>query len=638
MRLPLQLLLAVVCRLGSLVSQKVSINPSGVLRARKDTHVLVRSSYLLEVADARIVYNELESVVISFSTGRKTDVSIGSFMVSTMGLGANGTHRLFQFNLTLLPLHNGASIRIVGLDGGGFQTYSPFLNLTVLFPPCCNVPLQQRETQNTTDFVSPLNCSEIINDVGNPAVMRINWTITPSSGLLACVGMPTGIFNKLYTFKPSDNLRNCNNAKVVCRAANEVGSTAKTYTLIFNSVPGIPTNPRQRQPIPNGVAISWEAPIDDGGFRVIDYKYEVIGKAGSVISSETVPSTTTSASISGLGVAESYTFTVSAGNALGRSPSLNVLFESPDVPRAVSGVRSRTINTSSTEISWSLLTVDKSVELNVTQYVISIVNKTASQNKTVSGDTSSVIFTNLPSESYFNFSVYALNEVRGGIPRKTFVTGMTNPTGTPGTPEKPTVASMTSTCVTLTWRSADAGGRDFVIKRYIVLYSSQGSNTTKADVKTVSPEYGPDVEHSVCELTSGTSYTFQVAAENQGRRGRLSESVTTTTDEESAFPVGLVVGLTIGIPVVVGIGFFIVAYLCCRRKRKETENLTHGSRAAPDAAEMKQMTKSPIYDSSQGTGKGGVTAPVYADVTPVNENNQVLLTTTNPTYQTAVDD
>ena len=36
------------------------------------------------------------------------------------------------------------------------------------------------------------------------------------------------------------------------------------------------------------------------------------------------------------------------------------------------------------------------------------------------------------------------------------------------------------------------------------------------------------------------------------------------------FPVGLVVGLTIGIPVVVGIGFFIVAYFCCCRKRKKT--------------------------------------------------------------------
>ena len=95
----------------------------------------------------------------------------------------------------------------------------------------------------------------------------------------------------------------------------------------------------------------------------------------------------------------------------------------------MSGVQSRTVNTSSTEISWSLLTVDVSFEVKLTQYVISIVNGTANQNRTVSGDTSSVIFAGLPSGSYFNFSVYALNGVRGGIPRRTFVTGMTNPTG-----------------------------------------------------------------------------------------------------------------------------------------------------------------------------------------------------------------
>ena len=188
----------------------------------------------------------------------------------------------------------------------------------------------------------------------------------------------------------------------------------------------------------------WQAPLDDGGFDIIDYKYDVIVKIGGF--SETVPSTTTSVNISGLGVAELYTFTVSAGNALGRSDCLNVSFESPDgklirslrwlilisassVPRAVSGVQSRTMNTFSIEISWSRLTVDESVELKVTQYVISIINGTANQNRTVSEDTSSVIFTGLPSGSYFNFSVYALNGVEGGIPRRTFITGMTRPKG-----------------------------------------------------------------------------------------------------------------------------------------------------------------------------------------------------------------
>ena len=105
--------------------------------------------------------------------------------------------------------------------------------------------------------------------------------------------------------------------------------------------------------------------------------------------------------------------------------------------------------------------------------------------------------------------------------------------GTPGTPEQLTVKSKTSKCVTLTWRAVDdAGGNGFVIKRYIIAYSSQGSTATKADVKTVLPEHDPNVEHPVCELTPETSYIFQVAAENQVRRGRLSESVMETTDKE----------------------------------------------------------------------------------------------------------
>ena len=103
--------------------------------------------------------------------------------------------------------------------------------------------------------------------------------------------------------------------------------------------------------------------------------------------------------------------------------------------------------------------------------------------------------------------------------------------GTPGKPEKLTVTSVTSACITLKWRSVDdAGGNGFLIKRYIVLYSSSQGNM-KADVKA-STEHGPDVEHIVCELMPGTNYSFQVVAESQLRRGKLSESVTATTDKQ----------------------------------------------------------------------------------------------------------
>ena len=205
----------------------------------------------------------------------------------------------------------------------------------------------QREAQNVTDVIPPLNCSEIINNVGNPTVARIIWTVTSKS---ECVGMPTGSVHKLYTFNPSDNLRNCNNANITCRATNEVGFTTKMYTMIFNceflydaimlmeiirrvlAVPGIPRKLQQGQPTPlaNGIIIAWQAPIDDGGFIIIGYKYDVIDKTGSMILSANVPSTTTSARISDLGVAESYNFTVSAVNVLGRSSPFTISFISPD--------------------------------------------------------------------------------------------------------------------------------------------------------------------------------------------------------------------------------------------------------------------------------------------------------------------
>ena len=73
--------------------------------------------------------------------------------------------------------------------------------------------------------------------------------------------------------------------------------------------------------------------------------------------------------------------------------------------------------------------IDTSVELEVTNYTISIVNGTGNQIKTVPADTTSVTFTGLPSGSYFNFSVYALNRVQGGSPRQTFITGMANRKG-----------------------------------------------------------------------------------------------------------------------------------------------------------------------------------------------------------------
>ena len=124
-------LVVAYCFVGFTHEQKVAIDPSGSLRGREGTHVLVRGAYTFVFVEARISYNGKESDGISVVRNEKKNVSIVPFRTLTTGLGSNATHRLFQFEFTLLPQYNGSTIRVVGLDGNGVKNYTQPLRLTV---------------------------------------------------------------------------------------------------------------------------------------------------------------------------------------------------------------------------------------------------------------------------------------------------------------------------------------------------------------------------------------------------------------------------------------------------------------------------------------------------------------------------
>ena len=111
----------------------MKISPSGILRDKEGVGVLVRSAYASSFEEARIVYNGKETYArASVVLDAKMNFVIGSFTVSTTGLGGNITHRLFQFNFTMLSQYDGATIRVVGINLDNSRIYSQFLNLTVL--------------------------------------------------------------------------------------------------------------------------------------------------------------------------------------------------------------------------------------------------------------------------------------------------------------------------------------------------------------------------------------------------------------------------------------------------------------------------------------------------------------------------
>ena len=93
------------------VFQRVTISPSGNLRAKQETRVSLQSDVSLLARNPRIVYNRKESDIIPSAVfGTSVRISIPPFEAVATYLS---TYLLFKFDFMLLFKYNDASIRIV---------------------------------------------------------------------------------------------------------------------------------------------------------------------------------------------------------------------------------------------------------------------------------------------------------------------------------------------------------------------------------------------------------------------------------------------------------------------------------------------------------------------------------------------
>ncbi|XP_065846055.1 uncharacterized protein [Oscarella lobularis] len=270
--------LLIACRFGLTIFQRVTIDPSGTIREKQGTPVSLRASIPIIARNPRIIYNRIESPVIPSSpVGVQVNVYIPPFEAFATFIGENATDLFFQLDFMLLVKYNDASIGIVSTTGLATNVYSPFLNLTVLSSPCCNVSGSTVE-RNTTD--SPellrLNCSEIIRERGNPPAF-ISWTLqSPASG---CRGMPSGEANQIYNIDQIS--RSCNGAKITCVADTYdalLDITTTTFNVLVKSPPGslICTYDGLARPL---AIFSWKQPEDNGEFQVTHYSLSVNGSS-----------------------------------------------------------------------------------------------------------------------------------------------------------------------------------------------------------------------------------------------------------------------------------------------------------------------------------------------------------------------
>ncbi|HEY3924872.1 MAG TPA: fibronectin type III domain-containing protein [Acidothermaceae bacterium] len=270
------------------------------------------------------------------------------------------------------------------------------------------------------------------------------------------------------------------------------------YVPPGSTAPGAPTAVTAA-PGDGQATVSWTPPTSNGGSGITGYT--VTSSPGNF----TIPSTGTSAIMSGLTDGTAYTFTVTATNAVGTS--VQSVASTPVTPATVPGAPtgvSGVAGDGQVTVSWVAPTSNGGSA--ITGY--SVTSSPGGLTGSSTGATSAVVG-GLTDGTPYTFIVTATNAIGTGA--ASTASSSVTPVPAPTAPGAPSAVSATpgNNQATVSWAAASNGGS--AITSYTVTSSGGQTQSTTGATSAV-----------VGGLTNGTPYTFTVTATNSVGTGPSS--------------------------------------------------------------------------------------------------------------------
>ncbi len=287
------------------------------------------------------------------------------------------------------------------------------------------------------------------------------------------------------------------------------------------------------------VLVSWLPPASDGGSPITGFRVQpFIGGVASGAAQTAVGATTTSLNVTGLTNGVSYTFQVSAVNAIGTSsPSAASDAVTPATTPGAPTIGTATRGNASATVRWTAPASNGGSAItgySVQSFVAGLPD--GAPRAAVAGATSLVV-TGLTNGTAYTFQVSAVNAIGTGSPSAS--SNAVTPATTPGAP---TIGTATggNASATVTWTApGNTGGSP------ITGYSIRVVNAAGAQVGALRPAGAAATSLVVTGLVNGTAVRFTVSAINAvgtGPASALSNAVTPAVPTVPGTP-------TIGTPI-----------------------------------------------------------------------------------------